>query len=382
MKKICFVLSASNTFGANGALIELLETLDRKDFQLYAILPSKGPITEKLKSLNIPFEVYPYKWWMRPESQSISRTAIKSILSFFVLPFVVLRIFRWQCDLVYSNTIVIGTGLMAAAILKKPHIFHIHEFGYWDHKLIFNFGKKTTLKLSNRFSKKFIFISRAVEREYSSFVDKSKSVVIYQSVTLPKKVCFQPILEKHSFQLAIVGRIFPSKGQEDAVRAVSVLANNGMDVGLWIVGDGDKKYKDQLNNLIETFHLSEKVLLCGFSDEPSGYVRAADVFLMCSKNEAFGRVTVEAMKCGVAVIGTDSGATPEIIHDKKNGLLYPAGDWKMLAQRIQYLMENKNIKNALARNGLHDANFIYDRSKYATAVTDVLESSLSSKNAI
>ena len=81
------------------------------------------------------------------------------------------------------------------------------------------------------------------------------------------------------------------------------------------------------------------------------YYEKADVFLMCSKSEAFGRVTVEAMMSGCLVIGANSGCTPELIKNKKTGLLYKSGDYKDLANTIKYVLENKKNMQECARNG-------------------------------
>ena len=58
---------------------------------------------------------------------------------------------------------------------------------------------------------------------------------------------------------------------------------------------------------------------------------------MCSQCEAFGRVTVEAMRAGLPVCGTNSGGTPEIIDPGVNGLLSPAGDANALAANLMAL---------------------------------------------
>ena len=66
-----------------------------------------------------------------------------------------------------------------------------------------------------------------------------------------------------------------------------------------------------------------------------------DVGLMLSQNEAFGRVTIEYMMHGLAVIASDTGATPEILENGKIGYLYHLGDYQDLAQKMRLLIENK-----------------------------------------
>lgn len=65
------------------------------------------------------------------------------------------------------------------------------------------------------------------------------------------------------------------------------------------------------------------------------FIRMADVVLICSHWEPFGRVTVEAMLAGKPVIAI-SGATVELIHDGVTGLLYDPGNYSVLANKMRY----------------------------------------------
>ena len=67
MKRICFILSDSNTKGSNGAFIELIDSLNRNKLKLYVLLPSNGPMVHELEIRNIPLKVLYYKWWMREQ---------------------------------------------------------------------------------------------------------------------------------------------------------------------------------------------------------------------------------------------------------------------------------------------------------------------------
>ena len=76
---------------------------------------------------------------------------------------------------------------------------------------------------------------------------------------------------------------------------------------------------------------------------------------MCSRSEAFGRVTVEYLRRGRPVIGTRSGGTPELVEDGVTGFLYEPGDCTALAHRIELLASSNAMltefsKAALERN--------------------------------
>ena len=76
----------------------------------------------------------------------------------------------------------------------------------------------------------------------------------------------------------------------------------------------------------------------------------ADVELVCSNREAFGRVTVEAMMAGNPVIGADSGANTELIQDKKNGRIYKNGDAFDLSGKMQWFIEKEEHIEECGKN--------------------------------
>ena len=76
----------------------------------------------------------------------------------------------------------------------------------------------------------------------------------------------------------------------------------------------------------------------------------ANVVLMCSDSEAFGRVTVEALKSGRPVVGTRSGGTTESISDGVNGLLFPPGNAQELASALRRLATEPGLLARLSDN--------------------------------
>ena len=72
--------------------------------------------------------------------------------------------------------------------------------------------------------------------------------------------------------------------------------------------------------------------------------------LMCSRSEAFGRVTVEALKSGRPVVGTRSGGTTELISEGVNGLLFAPGDAEGLANALRHLATEPGLLAMLSEN--------------------------------
>jgi glycosyltransferase involved in cell wall biosynthesis len=106
----------------------------------------------------------------------------------------------------------------------------------------------------------------------------------------------------------------------------------------------------------------------------------ADVVLICSRWEAFGRATVEAMLAGKPIIATaNSGGTAELLHDGETGLLYEAGNHVELADRIQRLYQSPEERAKLGAAAQVWAAGRFTQQRYAREVIDVLNEVLAEK---
>lgn len=371
--KVCFISHSSAKGGAERALLELLEALEERGVRCYVLLPSNGPIVDELKKLGVDFCILPYKCWMGVNSPLWKRMG-RTIINLAVTIPVAMRIKRWKCDVVYTNTITVCVGAFAASLLRIPHVWHIHEFGYEHHRLVFDFGEKLSLWLMNWLSSIFIANSNAVAQKYQQYIDPSKLRVIYQSVSVPQNISTEevPVATNTGIRCVIVGALQEGKRQEEAILAIGELVHAGIDAELLIVGDGNPKYRDYLQKLVSENELDRYVKFIGYVENPFPFVKSADVVLMCSRNEAFGRVTVEAMKIGKPVIGARSGGTIELIRDGFNGFLYTPGDYKELATKIKYLYEHPDVVRDMGYNGLQWAMERFTKERYGEEVLAVL----------
>ena len=131
-----------------------------------------------------------------------------------------------------------------------------------------------------------------------------------------------------------------AKRQEEAIRAVARLHEQGLPIELLIVGEGDRQYERQLRELVVQLDVRDRVQFLGQLDSASPVIRASDAVVTCSRHEAFGRVTVEAMLAGKPVVGARSGGTAELIRNGHNGFLYEPGDVEQLAGVLRRLIES------------------------------------------
>lgn len=119
------------------------------------------------------------------------------------------------------------------------------------------------------------------------------------------------------------------------IKAVSLLKNKNWL--LIIAGDGNQApYK----KLSRDLGISDKVKFLGeikYADIPK-VLRKIDLFLMPSRWEAFGVAAVEAEASGLPVVGTKVGGIPEVVADKRTGILVPREDFKALAKALDNLI--------------------------------------------
>jgi glycosyltransferase involved in cell wall biosynthesis len=175
------------------------------------------------------------------------------------------------------------------------------------------------------------------------------------------------------FRCTIAGGICPGKGQEDAVRAVALLQEQNVNVELLIVGANENpQYRHKLDQIIQKNRMENIVLFAGEVRDARALIKLSDLLLVCSRSEGFGRVTIEAQLACIPVIGTATNATPELIQEGFNGLLYDADDVAGLAEKILYLYRNPDRARLLGEQGRRSAISVFNKARYASELVGIV----------
>ena len=384
--RVCFVSHSASKGGAELALLELLQGLIMEGVDCKVLVPKKGPLLAALDHLHIEWKIIGYPPWRvtRARRGWMPGRILRTVRAlWFAIPMSHI-IAKWQCDLVCSNTVTVGAGALAARLARLPHLWHLHEFGYRDPNLLFDLGARRTANLMDRLSAIFIANSYAAVKDYARYINRDRMKVIYQAVTLRDEVESSPsnhAADKSCFTCVIIGSLHIAKGQDEAIRALAELVRRGVDAELLLVGGSGKRFRKALIQQAIDLNLKQRVKFIGYVENPLPYIRIADVVLVCSRWEAFGRVTVEAMLVGKSIIGTaNSGGTAELIHDEETGLLYEAGNHVELADKIQrlYQLPGEGIRLGAAARIWATGRFTQQR--YAREVINVLNEALTEKN--
>jgi glycosyltransferase involved in cell wall biosynthesis len=99
------------------------------------------------------------------------------------------------------------------------------------------------------------------------------------------------------------------------------------------------------------------------------FFAAVDWFVMATKAETFGMVTIESLASGTPVLGSNAGGTPEILNGNEGGELFTTLDSTDLAKKIDEIIDN-NIQPA--PNDLKEMAKVYDHDKVCEAVEKAL----------
>lgn len=146
-----------------------------------------------------------------------------------------------------------------------------------------------------------------------------------------------------SFIILVVAYLIPEKGVDVVMRAMTGLPDH---VVLWIVGDGPER--QTLQQIAKALGLENRVCFSGLQADVSPFMQAADCLVIPSLwKEAVGLVILEAMACGLPVIGSAIGGIPEFVIPDETGSLFPAGNHEALADRIQELCASRTQREHL-----------------------------------
>lgn len=339
--KVLYISHDSFLYGAPKSLLEFVIRIKDKGVEPVVILPDKGDLHSELAKNGVRNKIIPYCNCTYTDRYS----CIKHIKYIWTNLRAVLQIRKLikeeQINIVHTNTLAVNVGAMAALISKVPHIWHFREYMEED------FGYKRlhpiiTEKLVKR-SRCCIAVSEGVKRKYQKEYGVD-SIRLYDGIE--SSAYLNPVNEdfgtENTMELLLAGAISERKGQWDAIRAVEILLSRGIAVHLNIVGNGASAFVGELKTYVRRSRLTKYITFRPFTHHLQDLRIQSSIVLVCSRMEAFGRVTAEAMMAGKIVVGTRAGGTMELIGaNEERGYLYRYNHPEELADKIEHVMKNK-----------------------------------------
>jgi glycosyltransferase involved in cell wall biosynthesis len=376
-----FLSHSSSLFGAERSLLTLLRNINNDIFEPHVVLPKKGELEKEIKKLNIKIHILKIPWWVGLEENSLLKffSLLRCILLEIISSIKLCRIIKnEEIDIIYTNTITIISGAIAAYIVNIPHIWHIREIISGNPNLQFFLPNNTCLKFIAKRSNTIIANSNATAEQFHIFNIPYKLRIIYNAVDIEKFGLNRNKLKINNIKpidwmVAVVGSLQKRKAQDDAIRAIKKVDRYIPNIKLLLIGDGNETYENYLKKLSVRLNISEKVIFTGYRNDIQKILPHCKVILIPSWNEPFGRVAIEAMAARVPVIGSNSGGIKEIIKDGITGYLVPPKSPDNIAEKLIYLFRNPNIVKDLGINGKKVATQKFNVESYVNNIEKVIQ---------
>ncbi|HSW91232.1 MAG TPA: glycosyltransferase [Candidatus Saccharimonadales bacterium] len=300
-------------------------------------------------------------WWWSCQNWSGRRAALSPVyflwqivlFSYYLLLFI-----RYNPSVVHlqsKDDFIAGT--YAARILgikviwsdyaDLKHIFVNHSKWYKN-----PIGK--AVYLAAHFASIIVVVSKEDLRLISQHIPngevKAKMRVVYNGAFDSNK----HVSKYKKFTFISTGRLVTDKGIKELIEAFIRLNDRHPETRLYLVGDGPEK-----SSFEELARMHKSVSFLGYKQDPLEYVAKSHVFILPTYHEGFSLAIVEACMLAMPIITTNVGGNPEIIKDRKTGLMIPIRNDESLERSMEELYNNKDLAAELGKNAraTYEANF-------------------------
>lgn len=166
--------------------------------------------------------------------------------------------------------------------------------------------------------------------------------------------------QKNKKIIITVSRLVEKNGIDILIDAIAKVKEHIPDIQCLILGDGPER--KNIESIIKNHELGNNVKLFGsvLYEEVPDYLAHADIFVRPSRSEGLGTSFLEAMAAGVPIIGTPVGGIPDFLKDSETGLFARVDDANNLAEKIEQLLRDGELRVRLADNGRRLAGEYYN----------------------
>jgi glycosyltransferase involved in cell wall biosynthesis len=350
---VCHIITKLELGGAQQNTLFTVSHLDRAKFRPILVTGEPGLLDAEARRLEgVEFHQIPsLVRGIRPLSDLRALLALARLLR------------RIKPAIVHTHSSKAGIlGRLAARLAGVPVIIHsIHGFGFTRYQSAPVRRTLVALEcLAAKVTSRFFAVSEANRRlgvELGLFPE-SRCAVIRSGVDVAaiRRLGVDTTAKKRELGLEpgrpVVGMVAPMKPQKaplDFVRVAARVAARRPEAQFLFVGDGE--LREAMEAEIARLDLAKSFRLAGWRRDVPAVMRCLDVFVLTSLWEGLPRVYLEAMACGVPVVGTRVDGAAEIVRDGINGYLLAPGDIQGMADRVMALLANPTQAADMGRQG-------------------------------
>ena len=343
--------------GGELSLLDLLRGLDRDRWAPVLVVPEEGEVAARGRGLDLPVHVIPLPTLRRPGPGSLrSVRALTSLVR------------ATDAGAIHAN----GSRAMAYAgvagrLAARPVLWHVRIA---DRDRLMDRGLCAIATV-------VIATSRAVARRFTWAPAKIRLVPngidLARFTPRPPSAAFRAKLGvPPSAPVAVsIGRHVPEKGYRHLIDAAALIERAKPGVHWVLVGNGE--LRNELEAQTRRLGLGSRVHFTGWRDDVADVLALADVFVVPSESEGFGRVLVEAMSMSRAVVATAVGGVPDIVLAGETGVLVAPADPAALAEAVHALLDDPARTALLGVAGRVRAEATFSLGAHVDAVERVYD---------
>jgi glycosyltransferase involved in cell wall biosynthesis len=381
-RTVLYLHTTSEVGGSDVSLTRLVEGLDPTKYRAIVVLPSDGPLVQRLRAAGADVQVMTALWKLT------SRRGWWYLVGFVLnFPRAVWRlrqlIRRERVALVHTNTIHNLYGAPAARLARVPHVWHIREI-VWQKGWL----RRLEVWMARRWSTRIIVTSEAVAAMFGPPSARPSQLTLVSNGIETDR--FHPGdapdvrtalgVSEGECLVGLVCRLDVWKGAEVFIDAAARVARQRPTVRFVIVGGpiiGLESYAASVVERADAAGLGDRLVFTHWTygpDRMPDVHRALDVLVLASTEaEPFGLVVIEAMASGRPVIATAHGGPIDIVVDGVTGVLIPPKDAEAMAAAIVSLADDRAKARAMGAAGRERAVAHYSSDAYRRGVFAVYD---------
>lgn len=194
---------------------------------------------------------------------------------------------------------------------------------------------------------------RTVLANNANLIDESKIRQIYNGFDVEEfdHLDYSPLYTVKNNEVIIgnAARLTAQKGQKHLIEAAKLLQEKNLKFKILIAGSGEME--DELKDYAAELNVSDKIKFLGFIKNMKSFHASQDIFCLPSLWEGFGYALVEAMTLQKPVVGFNISSNPEVVSDGETGILVPPKDSVKLADALEKLIIDGELRNKMGKNG-------------------------------
>lgn len=347
MTKVVAVSHASERNGAELSLKQICSELRRRGIEVIVTVPD-NPADESVLTGDWEIHTVRTRMWMGRRYNFIVGS-VRLVQALFDTFSHVRLLLRTKPDVVVVNTCVIPAPVLACRILKIPVVMFVRE-AFVTNPSLRSVVPRSVLRRFIRDLPNLVVANSWYVRD--QFGSESTVKVVYPPISDAYRQAAKTVSERGSEQLSVqaptceflrivhVGSIGGDKGQEDVLDALKILHSEGVPFTASFYGGGAAPLVQAFGQMVEGLRGSgADVNYHGAVQDVYEAYASADVTVVCSLNEAFGKVTLESIASGTPVVGYAAGGTAEILA-LGGGLAIPANP-RSLAYVLRGIQEDR-----------------------------------------